>query len=69
MSKVKESIKEKDVYGQPISLNFKGSETFNTLPGGILSIFMSVLLVAYFVLRLKQMVQRDNWTLNTQDIL
>jgi hypothetical protein len=46
-NKVIEFIKDKDKFGEPISLTYLGKNRFNTLPGGIISILMLTLLFWY----------------------
>ena len=54
-----EVIKERDIYGQPISLNYKGDDTFKTVPGGLLSILLLFLIMAYTFLKGKYMVDKE----------
>ena len=49
----------------PISLNFKGQETFQTIPGGILSILALILLIAFTGLKAKRLILREDWWLNS----
>ena len=58
-----ELIKEKDMYGQPITLNYQGSDTYKTIPGGILSIILLVCVIAYGFLKGKYMVDKEEWSL------
>lgn len=55
-----------DDYGQAVSFNYEGSETFKTLPGAFLSILAKLLLLAYLLHRGTQLVNNLNWTLTTQ---
>jgi hypothetical protein len=66
---IPEKIKEKDDYGYPITFNYRGSDTFQTFPGGLFSIFATLCVFSYFILKGKQMLQRENWTLVTQNVL
>ena len=54
-------VKGRDDYGHPIVLNYKGDDTFKTLPGGILSILMKLLLVLYGLLRINAMHRKIDW--------
>jgi hypothetical protein len=46
-NKIVEFIKDKDKFGEPISLTYQGKNTFNTLPGGIISISLLFILFWY----------------------
>ena len=65
LKRIPESIAEKDNYGYPITFNYKGSDTYQTVPGGILSIVFSLCVFSYFLMRGKQMVFREEWSLVT----
>ena len=64
-SKVPETIKNQDIFGQSINLNYKGNDFYKSFPGGILSIFCLTVSFAYFMMKLKQMVLREDWKLVT----
>ena len=49
--KFKNCIKSRDRFGEPIMLNYKGEKTFNTFPGGLISITMMSILTLYFCLK------------------
>ncbi len=44
-------VKRRDRFGEPILLNYKGQNTFNTFPGGLISITMMTILTLYFGLK------------------
>ena len=58
------SIKNQDSFGQPVPINYDGDDTFKTVPGGILSIFTLVCFIGYFILKLKYMINHEEWSLN-----
>ena len=55
-SSINESITGQDAFGTGVALNFRGEETFNTFPGGILSIVMLFASVCYTVMKFKEMI-------------
>ena len=57
------TIRNRDIYGQPITLNYAGDDTFKTVPGGLLSIVLLVLVTAYTLLKGYKMVDREDWLL------
>jgi hypothetical protein len=62
-------IKSYDEYGQPISLNYEGSETFQTLPGGLLSLTVRIILICYTLLNFTAMTEKKDWTITQQTIV
>lgn len=57
-------LKSRDSFGHPISLNFnQQGDSFKTPLGGILSMFVNLFLIYYFILNFKVMVNRENDTL------
>lgn len=48
-----------DLYGKPISLTYKGSLSYRTAFGGCLSICLSMLIIAVFLLKLTQVGNVD----------
>tara|TARA_B110000285_G_C14964080_1_gene533140 strand:+ start:233 stop:556 length:324 start_codon:yes stop_codon:yes gene_type:complete len=63
------SIKSQDMYGQPISLNYEGEDSFKTLPGGILSLTLTILIVFYGILKFKFMLNIETWSLVQQTLV
>ena len=53
MNKLNELVKSVDLYGAPVSLNFRGAENYNTLGGGFISMltlaFMTFLIAELFI--------------------
>ena len=66
---VRDGIVDHDQFGQPIPINFQGEDTFKTLPGGFLSIFLTVMLLSYFLLKAKYMMTYREWSLTQQRVL
>jgi len=62
-------LRDQDAFGQPIPLNFHGDDMFKTMPGGVLSLLMSIIIFLYFVLKLKYMINREEWGITQQVIL
>ena len=68
-SKTVNYIKSYDEYGQPISLNYQGSETFQTLPGGLLSLVVRIILISYTILKFSAMTEKKDWSIIQQTIV
>jgi hypothetical protein len=48
-----------DLFGQPITLRYKDSNKFKTALGGCMTFVVSVLLMSYFSILVKQMVKNE----------
>ena len=44
-------VKSFDLYGQPITLNYQGEDTFKTCPGGFISMIILGIMLFYALLR------------------
>ena len=53
-------LKNRDVFGQPIQLAYKGKDTYNTSIGGILTLLMQGLTVAYMITAITELVSMDD---------
>ena len=58
-------VKERDRFGKNISLNFEGKGVFKTTIGGFTTILLSILMIVYSAILLKQMINRENSVINT----
>jgi hypothetical protein len=47
-----------DNYGEPVKLNYKGKETYQTLPGGILSMLVLLLMAIFTAIKGKRLVMK-----------
>jgi len=48
LTSIKRYIKEGDTFGKPIRLNFdQHGDTFNTFPGGVISMLIRIILILY----------------------
>lgn len=58
-------IKWFDGYGQPVTLNFMGDETFRTVPGGAITIAIILVWFALSITKFQRLILREDWTVNT----
>ncbi len=59
--KLKNIVKKADMFGRSISFNFeKEGEFFNTVTGGIVSIFFVLLITSYSIKQANVMFSHDN---------
>ncbi|CDW72155.1 UNKNOWN [Stylonychia lemnae] len=61
---LKRFIKNQDTFGHPITLRYKNQHNFNSLFGGIVSIILKFGFLAYSVIQLLSMYQRDSYQIN-----
>ena len=62
---IENKVKDSDMYALPVSLNFKGRETFPSFIGGIASIFLSMFLIYYFYAQWYVMFKKGNTSIST----
>ena len=58
-------LKSLDIYGVPVSFNYKGSETFQTMPGAVLSIVFRVMAITYLVFKGANLAFDKDWWVMT----
>jgi len=54
-------LRNRDYFGEPVQLNFKGDSTYKTTPGGIISLCCTICILAYTALKLKYMIHKEEW--------
>ena len=64
-SSLYDSLKSHDEFGQGIAINYQGNETFQTLPGALLSLVSKVMLVIYVFYKGKSLVLDQAWSLES----
>ena len=62
-------LKNFDQYGEPINLTYKGNSKYNTHFGGIISLFVTVVLLLYSVFNLYRVVNFLGTETNTDVVL
>jgi hypothetical protein len=48
-----------DMYGHPVSVNFRGDQNYNTMYGSCMSILVAVLIITFTALKTKQFGLRE----------
>ena len=66
---VGEWLRGYDNYGQAVTLNYQGDDTYKTIPGGILSLFSLICMFFYTILKLKYMLYKEEWELTQQTVV
>ena len=54
-------VKNRDIYGHPITLNYKGDDTYKTCVGGTLSMVLLFMVAVYTFLKGKYMIDMEEW--------
>jgi hypothetical protein len=62
-------VKSQDIFGEPISLNYNGCDTFKTIPGAILTIVTKVFLLGTFYVMVSYILEQSNWTMTDQTVV
>ena len=62
-------IRQCDFYGSPIQLNYRGNPTFQSLPGGLISIFVRLMMLSYTLLQFWAMHQKKEWSITQQTVV
>lgn len=65
----KQALRAQDQFGEPITLNYKGSSEFQTMPGGLLSILATLIIFSYTLMKLESLVTHKDWNLKSQRVL
>ena len=56
-------LKDLDMFGQGITLNYEGSDTFKTVPGGLISLMIIIVMIGYTILHGIYLYERREWKL------
>jgi len=49
--KLRSKFKEVDLYGEQVSLTYKGEQSFKTMPGAIVSVIVIIVILAFSIYR------------------
>ena len=60
MKNISEKIQDQDWFGHPVMIRFNSHTTVNTIPGGIVSIFLNTFLIWLSVTNLLEMLTFGN---------
>ena len=60
-SKMLRKIKNQDNFASPVSLTYQGSEAYQTTLGGLCTIFVTLLSIAYFVYEIRFLVNGSEY--------
>jgi hypothetical protein len=65
----KNTVRSQDAYGSPITLNYKGEDTYKTLPGGLISLVFVFLFTCYCIVKLRIMTGYQSWRITQQVVV
>lgn len=64
MGAINKFLKNRDIFGQPVELNFnRKGPTANTALGGCVSLLVKFMIFAYFVIKVRDLVELRNPTI------
>jgi hypothetical protein len=62
--KLRSKFKEVDLYGEKVSLTYKGEQSFKTMPGAIVSVIVILVILAFSIYRCFAFVNRSDPSLS-----
>ena len=65
MNRISNFIRGFDSYGEPINVNYRGSNSYQTLLGGFLSIMVLTLVTLFTIVKTQQLILRASPTITT----
>ena len=60
-AKIRSTIKSQDMFAVPVQLSYRGAKSFNTVCGGLASIFLVLFLIAYFAFEMHQAYTKPDY--------
>lgn len=63
------SLKKLDLFAQPISITFKGESSFRTPIGGIMSILLGTLMIAFLSVKMNSLINREGSTVRKDTLI
>ena len=64
-----ETLRNQDEFGEPITLNYKGSDTLKTIPGALISILAKAFLALVLWIMSTYILKRSNWSMTDQEVI
>ncbi len=64
--KVGSKFKEMDLYGEQVSLTYKGDQSYKTIPGALMSLIVVLTIMAFGTYRCSVFVMKDDPNLSKQ---
>ena len=62
--RVTKLIERQDIFGHPVSLTYKGQQTYQSVLGGMVSLVGKLLILVYFLTQVNTVLTRGNITIN-----
>ena len=60
MGLVLDKIRSFDSYGQPVSVNYKGNDTYQTVTGGLISLLAAMIVAIFAIVKGMDLLNLDN---------
>ena len=62
--RVTKLIERQDIFGHPVSLTYKGQQTYQSVLGGMVSLVGKLLILVYFFTQVNTVLSRGNMSIN-----
>ena len=62
--RVTKLIERQDIFGHPVSLTYKGQQTYQSVLGGMVSLVGKLIILVYFLTQVNTVLTRGNITIN-----
>lgn len=59
------AIRWMDNYGKPVTLNYRGRDKYNSVPGGLLSIALIVIMITLVASQFEYLSSWADWSVNS----
>ena len=63
--RITKQIEGQDVFGHPVSLTYKGQQTYQSVLGGLVSLVGKLLIFVYFVIQVNTVLSHGNNSINS----
>lgn len=58
--KIKTWVRRQDIYGVPINLTYKNENTFQTMPGGVITLMYRCVIFAFLLFQVSDLFKKVN---------
>lgn len=57
-----------DNYGKPVTLNYRGRDKYTSVPGGLLTITLIIIMISLVASQFDYLASSADWTLTSQSV-
>ena len=59
-------VKSFDDFGTPVTFNYKGNDSFQTMPGALISLVMKIFMSYFIYLKIVNLINNQDWIIGQQ---